>query len=81
MREKKSNPIYEYEKAHYWRVNLRVPIKHRESLEQAARDAGMSVNQYIVSAALDTIGAEYVPQDLIGRLKREKAARDSSAEK
>lgn len=71
--------IYEYEKNNYWRVNLRIPLQHKESLQAAAGGADMSVNQFIVSAALEKIGAVYTPKDLIAEKKREKKEREKQA--
>ena len=67
--------VTRYEKENYYKITARFPIRYKERLTQAAHAADMSVNNFMVSAALEKIGETYDPDDLIARKKATKQAR------
>ena len=44
-----------------WRINVRMPERLKPSIEQAARDDGVSVNAWLVRAAASTLGRPGAP--------------------
>lgn len=78
MNTSQGKAIYKYEKENYYKVSARFPIVYKEKISAAAAAAGISVNNFIVSAALEKIGETYTPENLIERKKAEKAARKQS---
>lgn len=55
-REKKFNQIKyqdDYNRKNYDRISLRVPKGKKEIIQQAAKDAGESVNEYIIKSVFE----------------------------
>jgi hypothetical protein len=45
-----------------WRINVRMPERLKPSIEQAARDDGLSVNAWLVRAAATAVGQTGAPR-------------------
>lgn len=69
--------VNEYNKRKYDRINVVVPVGARETLRELAREAGISVNRYILEAVEVRAG---VPLTLGEDLPQIAAARARKAE-